>query len=93
MERCHENDLMASQSSTYQSLKYQEDIDEILRETSDEEPPAESLSPNTTKLEAGIKRKSMAQRLEEDENAFVLSLESLALEAEKRGEALPSRRL
>lgn len=77
-------DLTASQNSTYQPLKYEDnDIDEILRKTSGSSVETHAHTENKPQTE-GFKRKSMQTRLKEDEEAFAKSLELLALETEKK---------
>ncbi len=79
-----DHDLTASQSSTYQPLKYEDDdIDEILREESGSSVETHAHTETKPQIE-GFKRKSMQMRLKEDEEAFAKSLELLALETEKK---------
>ncbi len=68
----------SSTSSFYQSLINELEADELLRE----------ISKSSTEAEhhMGTKRKSMQKCLELDEEAFAISLRSLALEAEKNKE-------
>ncbi len=68
----------SSASSFYQSLINEFEADELLREISKASAEAEHYM--------GTKRKSMQKCLEEDEEAFAISLRSLALEAEKNKE-------
>ena len=80
-----DHDLTASQNSTYQPLKYEDDdsIEEILREASGS--LVETRARTETKPQIkGFKRKSMQTRLKEDEEAFTKSLELLVLETEKK---------
>jgi hypothetical protein len=79
-----DHDLMASQNSTYQAIKYEDDdIEEILRETSGSSVEIHAHTETKPQIE-GFKRKSMQTRLKEDEEAFAKSLELLALETEKK---------
>ena len=81
-----DHDLTASQNSTYQPLKYEDDdddIEEILRETSGSLVETRAHTETKPQIE-GFKRKSMQTRLKEDEEAFTKSLELLALETEKK---------
>ncbi len=75
----YKSESSASRSSFYQSLVNEFESDELLREISKASAEAEHYM--------GTKRKSMQKCLEEDEDAFALSLRSLALEhAEKNKE-------
>ena len=79
-----DHDLTASQNSTYQPLKYEDnDIEEILIETSGSSVETRAHTETKPQIE-GFKRKSMQTRLKEDEEAFTKSLELLALETEKK---------
>lgn len=78
-----DHDLTASQNSTYQPLKFEDDIEEILRETSGSLVETRAHTETKPQIE-GFKRKSMQTRLKEDEEAFTKSLELLALETEKK---------
>jgi len=69
----------SSASSFYQSLINETEADELLREISKSSTDAEHHI-------MGTKRKSMQKCLELDEEAFAISLRSLALEAEKNKE-------
>mmetsp|Transcript_25620 Transcript_25620/g.40220 ORF Transcript_25620/g.40220 Transcript_25620/m.40220 type:complete len:182 (+) Transcript_25620:136-681(+) len=70
----------SSASSFYQSLINETEADELLREISKSSTDAEHHNI------MGTKRKSMQKCLELDEEAFAISLRSLALEAEKNKE-------